>query len=70
MVSDSLDLPTVSKDVFCHISSITDGNMLCEGDMVEYQTEYDDHKGKYTVNRVTGRKENVGVLTNRLTRKI
>ena len=27
-------------DVFCHFSSITDGNVLCEGDMVEYQTEY------------------------------
>ena len=32
--------------VFCHFSSITDGNVLCEGDMVEYQAEYDDRKGK------------------------
>ncbi len=41
-VSDSSDRPTV----------------LCDGDMVEYQAEYDDRKGKYRDIRVTdGRKE-------------
>ncbi len=34
------------EDVFCHVSSITDGNVLREGDMVEYEAEYDDRKGK------------------------
>ena len=49
------------EDVFCHFSSITDGNVLCEGDMVEYQAEYDDFKGKYRAMKVTGgRKEGGG----------
>ena len=49
-----------TEDVFCHISSITDGTVLCEGDMVEYQAEYNDRKGKYRAIRVTGgRKEGV-----------
>jgi cold shock CspA family protein len=48
------------EDVFCHFSSITDGSVLCEGDMVEYQAEYDDSKGKYMAIKVTGgRKEGV-----------
>ena len=42
------------EDIFCHFSSITDGNVLCDGDIVEYQAEYDDHKGKYRDIEVTG----------------
>jgi cold shock CspA family protein len=34
------------EDLFCHVSAITDGNVLREGDMVEYEAEYDDRKGK------------------------
>jgi cold shock CspA family protein len=46
------------EDVLCHFSSITDGSALCEGDMVEYQAEYDDIKGKYMAIKVTaGRNE-------------
>ena len=46
------------EDLFCHVSAITDGNVLHEGDMVEYRvlhhTEYDDRKGKYRAIEVTG----------------
>jgi len=34
-----------SEDLFCLLSSIADGNELREGEMVEYEAEYDDHKG-------------------------
>merc|ERR1719174_231049 len=43
-----------SEDLFCHVSSITDGNMLREGDQVEFKREYDDRKGKYKAVDVTG----------------
>ena len=42
------------EDIFCHVSVITDGNVLREGDMVEYEQEYDDRKGKYRAIEVTG----------------
>ena len=42
------------EEIFCHFSSITDVSVLCEGDMVEYQAEYDDSKGKYRAVEVTG----------------
>ena len=42
------------EEIFCHFSSITDVSVLCEGDMVEYQAEYDDSKGKYMAIKVTG----------------
>ena len=43
-----------SEDVFCHVSSIKDGNMLREGDEVEFESVYDDRKGKYRADNVTG----------------
>ena len=43
-----------SEDLFCHVSGIADGNVLREGDMVEYTPEYDDRKGKYRAVNVTG----------------
>ena len=49
------------EDIFCHVSVITDGNVLREGDMVEYEQEYDDRKGKYRAINVTrGRREEEG----------
>ena len=49
------------EDLFCHVSAITDGNVLREGDTVEYQAEYDERKGKYRAIEVTGgRKEEDG----------
>lgn len=42
------------EDIFCHVSVITDGNMLREGDSVEYEVVYDDRKGKYRADKVTG----------------
>jgi cold shock CspA family protein len=49
------------EDVFCHFSFITDGNVLREGDMVEYEAEYDDRKGKHSQRnraiKVTGGKK-------------
>ena len=49
------------EDVFCHFSSITEGNVLREGDMVEYEAEYDDRKGKHSQRnraiKVTGGKK-------------
>ena len=40
-------------DIFCILSSITDGNALREGDIVEYEAEYDDRRGKYQAIKVT-----------------
>merc|ERR1711934_1342856 len=42
------------EDLFCHVSSIEDGNMLREGDTVEYEKVFDDRKGKYRAEKVTG----------------
>merc|ERR1719352_864427 len=43
-----------SEDVFCHVSVIKDGNCLREGDQIEYEKVYDDRKGKYRAENVTG----------------
>ncbi|KAK3268258.1 hypothetical protein CYMTET_23228 [Cymbomonas tetramitiformis] len=43
-----------SEDVFCHFSAIKDGNALREGDEVEYNSVFDDRKGKYRAEDVTG----------------
>merc|ERR1712127_426293 len=42
------------EDLFCHVSSIEDGNMLREGDEVEYETAFDERKGKTHATKVTG----------------
>mmetsp|Transcript_2256 Transcript_2256/g.2883 ORF Transcript_2256/g.2883 Transcript_2256/m.2883 type:complete len:199 (+) Transcript_2256:216-812(+) len=42
------------EDVFCHISSIKDGNMLKEGEKVEYEVHYDERRGKDRAENVTG----------------
>jgi len=42
-----------SEDLFCLLSSIADGNELREGEMVEYEAEYDDRRGKYRAIKVT-----------------
>jgi len=42
------------EDVFCHFSSIEDGNMLREGDTVYFVKRYDDRKGKDRAENVTG----------------
>ena len=34
--------------------AMTDGNCLREGDRVEYDAKYDEHKGKYRAENVTG----------------
>lgn len=41
-------------DVFCHFSAIQDGNCLAEGSLVEYEASYDENKGKYRAENVTG----------------
>jgi cold shock CspA family protein len=42
-----------SEDLLCLLSSIADGNELREGEMVEYEAEYDDRRGKYRAIKVT-----------------
>jgi len=42
------------EDVFCHFSGISDGRMLIEGTKVEFIRTYDDRKGKYRAESVTG----------------
>jgi len=41
-------------EVFCHFSSIQDGNALREGDRVEYEGRYDSRKGKHRAENITG----------------
>jgi cold shock CspA family protein len=50
------------KDIFCILSSITDGNELREGDMVEYESKYDDHRGKYQAIIMTRKKSALSCL--------
>ena len=42
------------EDLFCHFSSIQDGNMLQEGNAVQYIKVYDQQKGKDRAEQVTG----------------
>lgn len=42
------------EEVFVHFSAITDGNALEEGAAVEYETVFDDRKGKERAEGVTG----------------
>jgi cold shock CspA family protein len=42
------------EDIFCHFSSITDGNALAEGSEVHFIKRYDDRKGKDRAEEVTG----------------
>ena len=42
------------SDVFCHFSAIADGNVLREGDLVEYEREYDSLRKNYKAAHVTG----------------
>ena len=42
------------EDLFCHFSCIEDGNALREGDTVYYAKIFDDRKGKYRAEQVTG----------------
>merc|ERR1712216_706995 len=35
------------EDAFCHRSCLEGTDALSEGDVVEYEVEYDDRKGKY-----------------------
>jgi cold shock CspA family protein len=42
-----------SENIFCILSSIAHGKELREGDMVEYETEYDDRRGKYQAIKMT-----------------
>merc|ERR1712054_747808 len=41
-------------DVFCHVSGLKEGNMLQEGDEVEYEVMYDERQRKYRAVNVTG----------------
>ncbi|ETW02513.1 hypothetical protein H310_06009 [Aphanomyces invadans] len=43
-----------SEDVFCHFSSIKDGNCLREGDRIEFEVRFDEQKGKNRAEDVTG----------------
>ena len=42
------------EDVFCHVSAITDGNMLRGGDKVEFRIEYDEQRQKHRAAGVVG----------------
>jgi len=42
------------EDIFCHFSSITDGNGLREGSEVQFTKVFDDNKGKDRAEEVSG----------------
>lgn len=48
------------KDLFVHTSGLTDGDMLRQGDKVEFRAVYDDRKGKYRAEEVTGARRERG----------
>merc|ERR1740133_666043 len=41
-------------DVFCHVSGLKEGNMLQEGDEVEFTVIFDERQGKRRAADVTG----------------
>merc|ERR1711977_675950 len=43
-----------SEDIFCHVSAITDGNSWREGAQLEFERVFDDRKGKYRAEKVSG----------------
>jgi cold shock CspA family protein len=43
-----------SEDVFCHFSSITDGDQLSEGARVKFKKVYNERRGSYRAENVTG----------------
>ena len=45
------------EDLFCHFSSIKDGNCLVEGSRVEFVKSFDERKGKSRAEDVTGGSE-------------
>ena len=47
-------------DVFCHVSAVTDGDMLREGDLVEYKECMDDPRGPRAVDVTGGFYTNAG----------
>ena len=49
--------PTTGEDLFCHFSSIKDGNCLVEGSRVEFLKSFDERKGKSRAEDVTGGSE-------------
>ena len=48
------NLVSCIEDVFCHVSAITDGNALPEGQKVSYDVSYDERRQKYRAANVTG----------------
>ena len=44
------------EDVFCHYSSISDGGFLEVNDKIEFNKTFDDRKGKFKAENVTGGK--------------
>uniref|UniRef100_A0A7S3AVW2 Uncharacterized protein n=1 Tax=Haptolina ericina TaxID=156174 RepID=A0A7S3AVW2_9EUKA len=42
------------EQLFVHFSSISDGNALAEGAMVEFDSVFDEAKGKFKAENVTG----------------
>eukprot|EP00290_Baffinella_frigidus_P056099 CAMPEP_0180357926 /NCGR_PEP_ID=MMETSP0989-20121125/10227_1 /TAXON_ID=697907 /ORGANISM="non described non described, Strain CCMP2293" /LENGTH=199 /DNA_ID=CAMNT_0022348277 /DNA_START=45 /DNA_END=644 /DNA_ORIENTATION=+ len=42
------------EDIFCHFSAITDGKCLVAGSKVEYIKSYDERRGKYRAEELTG----------------
>ena len=49
-----LTVQHTQEDVFCHVSSIMDGNALAEGARVTYLKVFDDRRGKDRANQVRG----------------
>jgi len=47
-------------DLFVHVNDLRDGNCLRSGDTVHYKKVYDDRKGKYRAEGVTGAMTNRG----------
>jgi len=41
-------------DIFCHVSGITDGNCLVPGAVVDFIKEFDERKGNYRAEGLTG----------------
>jgi len=46
--------PDGSENLFCHVSSLSDGNCLVEGTPVEYELQFDEKKQKDRAVNVTG----------------
>lgn len=63
-VTGDSDVPGEGGDLYAHFTQITDGNQLEPGSKVEFVKTYNDFKGKWCAQTITGGKAGVAPVTD------